>query len=444
MYKRKLHKEISSGLLALIVAFSLTGCGSSRDALEISDTESAQAEGISQETATATPATSQIIPETTTEPEPEKITYQTGLYQEKTLADQVSVDAARELPEGEYGVLSYSYDETVSVWGNGAEDCLVIHDGDREYRVGIPWRNMYSAPPAVEAADYDGDGDKEYYISTIQGTGTGVHVEGLYYVDVQKGTPKVSEYTQVVEDFESRILAADPVYETGFNITAPVSMQKDGNFSLGDFSVQKTYSRYLEEENIDKEEPDMTEVYTGYYDLTHNGYKEKIVTKVYLEEENEELTEALHKAGNWGTVEVYEYLGDGQYGIIPLWSQEFAIAHAGNVQIFLTQKDGYDYLVVTSFWTGQGVCYYDYNVLSPVDYSFDRYHNELNGADHYDPQFFTGLESWLKEDSLLLAATDIDMPQGQEVILTTNEETHYAEEYLKVKKERLQSVEDID
>lgn len=89
---------------------------------------------------------------------------------------------------------------------------------------------------------------------------------------------------------------------------------------------------------------------------------------------------------------------------------------------------------MTSFWTGQGVCYYDYNVLSPVDYSFDRYHNELNGADHYDPQFFTGLESWLKEDSLLLAATDIDMPQGQEVILTTNEETHYAEEYLKVKR----------
>ena len=69
MYKRKLHKEISSGLLVLIVAFSLTGCGSSRDALEISDTESAQAEGISQETATATPATSQTTPETTTEPE---------------------------------------------------------------------------------------------------------------------------------------------------------------------------------------------------------------------------------------------------------------------------------------------------------------------------------------------------------------------------------------
>ena len=307
--------KISSGLLVLIVAFSLTGCGSSRDALEISDTESAQAEEVGQETATAT---SQTIPETTTEPEPEKLTCQTGLYQEKTLADQVSVDAVRELPEGEYGVLSYSYDETVSVWGNGAEDCLVIHDGDREYKVDVLWQNMYSAPPAVEAADYDGDGDKEYYISTIQGTGTGVYVEGLYYVDVQKGTPKVSEYTNVVEDFESRILAADTldeqfhtlhvdfldkngkidaqksidldqtrllqklegytyksigvgaqirydfrggqpfanvgvginmnemadlVYETGFNITAPVSMQKDGNFSLGDFSVQKTYSR---------------------------------------------------------------------------------------------------------------------------------------------------------------------------------------------------------
>ena len=430
MYKRKLHKEISNGLLVLIVAFSLTGCGSSRDALEISDTESAQAEEVGQENAPATPATSQTIPETTTEPESEKLTYQTGLYQEKTLADQVSADTVRELPEGEYGVLSYSYDETVSVWGNGAEDCLVIHDGDREYRVEIPWQNVYSTPPAVEAADYDGDGDKEYYISTLQGTGTGVYVEGLYYVDVKKGTPKVSEYTQVVEDFDRRILAADKLdeqfhtlhvdfldkngeidaqksmdldqtrllqklegytyksigvgaqirydfrggqpfanvgvginmnemadlaYETGFNITAPVSMQKDGNFSLGDFSVQKTYSRYLEEENIDKEEPDMTEVYTGYYDLTHNGYKEKVVTKVHLEEENENLTEALRKAGNWGTVEAYEYLGDGQYGIIPLWSQEFAIAHTGNIQIFLTEKDGYDYLVVTSLWTGQGL-----------------------------------------------------------------------------------------
>ena len=73
MYKRKLHKEISNGLLVLIVAFSLTGCGSSRDALEISDTESAQAEEVGQENATATPATSQTIPETTTEPESENL-----------------------------------------------------------------------------------------------------------------------------------------------------------------------------------------------------------------------------------------------------------------------------------------------------------------------------------------------------------------------------------
>lgn len=518
MHKRKLHNKISSGLLVLIAALSLAACGSTGDALEILDTESAQTEQTGQETATATPATSQTTPETTTEPKPKNLTYQTGLYQEKTLADQVSVDAARELPEGEYGVLSYSYDETVSVWGNGAEDCLVIHDGDEEYRVEIPWQNMYSAPPAVEAADYDGDGNKEYYISTIQGTGTGVHVEGLYYVDVQKGTPKVSEYTNVVEDFESRILAADtldeqfhtlhvdfldkngesdpeesidlsldsllreyegntymgtvlgdqirfdfrggtpfasvvvgiqlyqiaiPLYDSSFRVTAPVSMQENGKFSLGDFSV-RTNPYDVNVENADGEEQNMTEVYTGYYDLTHNGYKEKVVTKVYLEEENGDLTEALRKAGNWGTVEVYEYLGDGRYGIIPLWSQEFAIAHAGNTQIFLTQKDGYDYLVVTSLWTGQGICYYDYNVLSPVDYFFDRYHNELKGAEHYDPQFFTGLENWLKEDSLLLVATDINMPQGQEAILTTDEEVHYAREYLTVKKEQQQRIEEIE
>ncbi len=138
MYKRKLHNKISSGLLILIAAFSLTACGSSGDSLEIPDTESVQAEQTGQETATDTQTTSQTTPETTSEPEPEKLTYQTGLYQEKTLSDQISADAVRELPEGEYGVLSYSYDETVSVWGNGAEDCLVIHDGDREYRVISP------------------------------------------------------------------------------------------------------------------------------------------------------------------------------------------------------------------------------------------------------------------------------------------------------------------
>lgn len=518
MYKRRLHNKISSGLLVLIAALSLTGCGKAEDALESQGTVTAPTEETGQETAATTPATSQTTPETTAEPDPEKLTYQTGLFQEKTLADQVSVDAVRELPEGKYGVLSYSYDETVSVWGNGAEDCLVIHDGDGEYRVDIPWQNMYSAPPAVEAADYDRDGEKEYFISTLQGTGTGVYMEGLYYVDVQKGTPKVSEYTQVVEDFADRILAADtvderfqtlhvdfldengesdpeesidlsldsllrenagnaykgitvgdqirfdfrggkpfasvvvgvqldqiaiPLYDSSFRVTAPVSMQENGKFALGNFSV-RTNPYDLNVETAEGEDQNMTEVYTGYYDLTHNGYKEKVVTKVYLEEESGDLTEALRKAGNRGTVEVYEYLGDGQYGTIPLWSQEFAIAHAGNTQIFLTEKDGYDYLVVTSLWTGQGVCYYDYNVLSPRDYSFDRYHNELKGADHYDPQFFAGLEDWLKEDSLLLVATDIDMPQGQEVILTTDEEIHYAGEYLTVKKERQQLVQEIE
>lgn len=510
MHKRRICKKLNNGLLTLIVAFSLTGCGSAGDVLEIPDTGSVQTEE-------SAAATSQPASEPASEPAPEKLTYQMGLFQEKTLADQVSVAAVWELPEGEYGVLSYSYDETVSVWGNGAEDCLMIHDGDREYRVEIAWQNMYSAPPAVEAADYDEDGEKEYFISVLHATGTGVCVEKLYYVDVQKGTPKVSEYTQVIEDFESRIHAADalderfrtlhvdfldengesddqesidldltsllqnmegytyesismgaqirfdfrggqpfatvwvgihmeqmaePVYETSFYVTAPVSMQKDGSFSLGDFSVQTYY--YEDEDNTDEEEPDMAEVYTGYYDLTHNGYKEKVVTKVHLEEESGDLTKAIRDAGSWGTVEVYEYLGDGRYANTPLWSQDFAVAHAGNIQIFLTQKDGYDYLIVTSFWTGQGICCYDYDVCSPLSYSFDRYHNELTGAEHFDPQFFTGLENWLKEDSLLLVTTDIDMPQGQEVILTTDEEVHYAEEYLNVKKERQQRIEEIE
>lgn len=50
----------------------------------------------------------------------------------------------------------------------------------------------------------------------------------------------------------------------------------------------------------------------------------------------------------------------------------------------------------------------------------------------------------MKEDSLLLVATDINMPQGQEAILTTDEEVHYAREYLTVKKEQQQRIEEIE
>ena len=48
------------------------------------------------------------------------------------------------------------------------------------------------------------------------------------------------------------------------------------------------------------------------------------------------------------------------------------------------------------------------------------------------------------EHSLLLVATDINMPQGQEAILTTDEEVHYAREYLTVKKEQQQRIEEIE
>lgn len=61
----------------------------------------------------------------------------------------------------------------------------------------------------------------------MQGTGTGVYVEGLYYVDVKKGTPKVSEYTQVVEDFYSRILAAE--LDEQFHTLHVDFLDKNGN-----------------------------------------------------------------------------------------------------------------------------------------------------------------------------------------------------------------------
>lgn len=432
-------------------------------------------------------------------------TYQTGLYQEAFFDYSKNISEIEKLHEGEYAALAYSYDNTVSVWGNNAEDILILHDNEHEYTLDIPWRSMYMQPPCIAADDYDGDGQNEYFISTLGATGSGVHIEELYYVDIKNDTPFISSYnSQIIADFSSRIKAADKpddnlrtlhvdfydknnefascidlrlaslldkypnssyadiftdsqlsfemrgnkpfataivgiqlegsallfLYDTSFHVTAPVILNEDGTFSLGDFVVEEFYS---DEEKQPIDETNMQEVYTGYFDLTHDGIKEKVVTMVYTENNNQNPVSSLYGTG-YGVVAVYKHVEDDKYENIPLWTESFSIAHTGNIQLFITHKDGFDYLIEASTYAGQGSFSYSYDVISPECFCFDSYHETFDESNLSTSQFFDGIEKWLNEDSLLLVTADIDMPDGKELILTTDDEKHLAMEYLDVKK----------
>lgn len=434
--------------------------------------------------------------------------YQTGLYQEN-FSDYdylKTISEIENLHEGEYTALAYSYDNTVSVWGNNAEDILILHDKEHEYTLDICWRSMYMQPPCIASADYDGDGQNEYFISTLGATGSGVYIEELYYVDIKNGSAFISSCgSQITSELSSRIKAADKpddrlrtlhvdfydkynkpassidlrlaslldrcpdalyadiitgsqlsfemrgnkpfataiigiqlkapstplfLYDTSIHVTAPVILNEDGTFSLGDFAVEEFYS---DEEKQPIDETNMQEVYTGYFDLTHDGMKEKVITMVYTGNNNQNPISSLYGDG-YGIVAVYSHISDDKYENIPLWAETFSLAPDGNIQLFITHKDGFDYLIKASTYAGQGSFSYSYDVISPDNFYFDSCHETSNENNLSASQFFEGIEKWLNEDSLLLVTADIDMPEGMELILTTDNEKHNPMEYLDVKK----------
>lgn len=185
-------------------------------------------------------------------------------------------------------------------------------------------------------------------------------------------------------------------------------------------------------------------------DLTHDGVEDYIVTAMYFTTGTEVTAENLDAAIQeqiWYVdvfVEVYDgskITGEEKVGE-PIWVGGYSAVHAGNGQINLVRRDGRDYLLESSLWTGQGMLGYTYEVFSldgegnksvAEDYNIN-FVMEAGNPDRVLPEaeqkeqlltFKNRITSWF-EDGLLLAATDVDLKRQ---LITMGENRYVPEDF---------------
>lgn len=224
-------------------------------------------------------------------------------------------------------------------------------------------------------------------------------------------------------------------YEDAVWIRSPITIHEDGSFSLGEITGVKNKYYY---DFIDEEE-DHTEkvVNVVYADVIHDGTDDAIVTSVSYSEGDEELSPSeLLDCGECCYVRVYngkdlkwiyqekEYEKYDGYDIqASLLSMDFANAHAGNGQLFLTYEDKKAYLLYHSPWSGQGMGEYYYELFSMDETGavYDKEESHFSfcyeeGAENHDAnqnpsleeatQYTQKMKKWI-ENGKLLVITDV-------------------------------------
>ncbi|MCR5279962.1 MAG: hypothetical protein K6E19_11030 [Lachnospiraceae bacterium] len=209
-----------------------------------------------------------------------------------------------------------------------------------------------------------------------------------------------------------------PHYEEVFNVTAPITVNPDKTIEVGAIRPY-TSSSLIDYELLPIEKE--SEVYSCFFDVTHDGIGDLIrVTYITADDFDGNLTENTFHNGAFGYVKVYSDLEGSDYFdeqldkvVLPFWGTEYAYAHTGNRQVFVTTVDSKAYLVTTSLYDGQGSSYYSYEVffLGPdMIYHKDGARLEFETETPPDTTaFFEGLNKWINEDSVLLMAADIEL-----------------------------------
>lgn len=210
-----------------------------------------------------------------------------------------------------------------------------------------------------------------------------------------------------------------PDYSPVYMISAPVKILADLSLEVGNFrGYNSETSNYDITDEIGKED----EIYHCYYDVTHDGVDDMIVTSLVVPSDFEgEISDADFN-GTFGYIKVLEGYTDSDsnevhFSEIPVYVKDYGVAHTGNVQAFATTVKGKSYLVVSSFYSGQGLSSYRYEVFflgyssGPVLYSVESMNMDFEMTDETvdTSEFINGLYKWINESSILLVATDIDL-----------------------------------
>ncbi len=212
-----------------------------------------------------------------------------------------------------------------------------------------------------------------------------------------------------------------PDYDLGLNITAPITINRDKTVTVGDIRPYeaRTSIGYELDPSSEKE----SRINTVTCDINRDGIEDAIlVTYITDKDFDGNFTESTFRNGAFGHVKIIEGTEDTKNdttlfeSMIPSWMKEYALAHTGNCQVFLSTVDGKDYVVYTSLYDGQGDSDYEYEVFFLKDgYLFQADHAEIEFKTEKKPDlktFFDGLYKWINDDSVLLMATDIDLDLG--------------------------------
>ncbi|MCR4589126.1 MAG: hypothetical protein K5682_12015 [Lachnospiraceae bacterium] len=272
----------------------------------------------------------------------------------------------------------------------------LLYDYDKEaHRV-----DLYADEEPVDAYIYI---DPEYELEDIIW-------QDILSIRLLDGTP----WLQASAGFKYTDMGA-PLYEPELNVTAPVYVEPDGSVQVGTLRpfLVEHYDETIEE--IGKE----TEIYHYDGDVTHDGIPDRICVTYLTEADFEgEISEDDFYNGGMGYIKVLsgqtpEDNSEVIFSEDPLWMREYAVAHVGNIQAFVTPVEDKCYLIVTDLYQGQGGCEYSYEAFFVGDgcvYSVDSgiYDFEEEDPDTKE-QFFNMVYEWINDDSVLLMAADIDL-----------------------------------
>ena len=174
-----------------------------------------------------------------------------------------------------------------------------------------------------------------------------------------------------------------------------------------------------------------TVISTFNYDLTHDGKKDTVqVSFVTTDGFDGVIGDSMFNYGLMGFVKVFDGSKGEPSDSSLIWSHDYALAHAGNYQFSITQKNGKDYLVETCLYEGQGDGNYEYEVLA-FENNATTYADinllQFKTGDNTDKSvFFDSLYNWINDDSILLMAADIDIDR---YIYSTNDNIVHPDEY---------------
>lgn len=111
-----------------------------------------------------------------------------------------------------FAIISELKEKDTALYGywdgsSGMNDLMILRKGTSVYTLYLDWDNMYGDMPDFYEGDFDGDGETEYAIVQLIGTGTGYHQRGLKIIEISGLECEIYDFSdyQWIKQFEKNV-----------------------------------------------------------------------------------------------------------------------------------------------------------------------------------------------------------------------------------------------